>query len=219
MAIGGGPLLLAEARLEDELLRLSEVARPLVCYLATATGDDSTRIEQFYAAFSARGCETTHVELFGVSEDAAAQVAAADVVYVGGGNTVSLLAVWEAHGIGAACRSVCERGGVLAGWSAGGCCWFDAFVTDSFGPLRGFAPGLGLAEGSFCPHFDGEPERRPAYERLVADGFPAGYAADDGAAVVLRDGTFVEAVAQRPGATAWRVEPGATEPLPTRLLA
>ena len=217
--MGGGPLLHPGARLEDELLRLADVERPLVCFLATAKADDPGGIVAFYQAFVPRHCRPTHVELFGMPEEPAARVAEADVVYVHGGNTANMLALWRLHGVDEAVRNAWSRGAVLGGWSAGGCCWFDAFVTDSFGPtLRGYDGGLGLLSGSFCPHYDGENQRRPAYEALVAEGFPSGYAADDGAAAVFRGTEFVEAVAQRDGAAVYRVGAGGSEPLQTRRL-
>jgi dipeptidase E len=83
-------------------------------------------------------------------------------------------------------------------------CWFEASITDSFGGVDPLHDGLALLPGSACPHFDGEPERRAVYYRLVADGFPAGYAADDGAALHFSDGELV--VASRPHARGYRVE-------------
>lgn len=92
-------------------------------------------------------------------------------------------------------------------------------MTDSFGPeLRGYGNGLGLVSGSFCPHYDGQAERRPTFERLVADGFPPGYAADDGAAAVFGADGFVEAITQRDGASVWRVGPDGSQTVSTRRL-
>ena len=219
VAMGGGPLLHAGAQLEDELLRLAPSTRPVVCFLATAVADDADALVAFYAAFAPRDCRPSHVELFGMPEDPAGRVAEADVIYVHGGNTANMLALWRLHGLDEAIASAWERGAVLGGWSAGGCCWFDAFVTDSFGPeLRGYESGLGLVSGSFCPHYDGQAERRPTYERLVAGGFPPGYAADDGAAAVFGPDGFVEAIAQREDASVWRVAPDGSHALPTRRL-
>lgn len=98
-------------------------------------------------------------------------------------------------------------------------CWFEAGVTDSFGPeLRGMRDGLGLLPGSACPHYDGEERRRPVYRQLVAEGFPPGYAAD-GEAALLFVGTELEAVvATRAGATAYRIEPESETPLDARVL-
>jgi peptidase E len=103
-----------------------------------------------------------------------------DVIMVGGGNTANLLAVWRVHGFDKILREAWESGVLLTGWSAGMICWFEAGVTDSFGPqLAGMRDGLGFLPGSACPHYDGEERRRPVYERLVRDGLPAGIALDD----------------------------------------
>ena len=87
-----------------------------------------------------------------------------DVIFVSGGNTANMLAVWRVHGFDAILREAWERGIVLAGSSAGMICWFEAGVTDSFGPqLEGMRDGLGFLAGSACPHYDGEERRRPVY--------------------------------------------------------
>jgi dipeptidase E len=104
-----------------------------------------------------------------------------DVIMVAGGSTANLLAVWRVHGFDRVLREAWESGVVLTGWSAGMICWFEAGVTDSFGPeLAGLRDGLGFLPGSACPHYDGEALRRPVYQRLVHDGFPPGLALDDG---------------------------------------
>lgn len=218
MAIGGGSLLEPSSRLERHLLSLAGVDRPKVCFLATATGDHAERILGFYGAFAADDCRLTHVELFGTPERPADRVRDQDVVYVSGGNTANLLALWRVHGIDEAVREVWQRGGVLAGWSAGANCWFEDSVTDSFGPLRALGDGLGLLPGSFCPHYDGEIARRLTYRTLVENGMAAGFAADDDVAFVFAGTELVEVVTQREGARGYRVAPGREEPLGARLL-
>jgi peptidase E len=144
-----------------------------------------------------------------------------DVIFVRGGNTANMLAVWRLHGFDAVLREAWESGIVLAGWSAGAICWFEACVTDSFGPgLAGLRDGLGFLPGSACPHYDGEELRRPVYRRLVADeGFPAGIAIDDGVAAVFAGTDLREVVSAREGATAYHVSPSGEEPLAATLLA
>ena len=136
---------------------------------------------------------------------------------MGGGNTANMLAIWRVHGVDRLLREVWERGGVLCGTSAGANCWFEACTTDSFGPIAPLEDGLGLLAGSFCPHYDAEPERRPTYLRLVEAGFPSGYAAEDGAALHFRGADLAGAIGVG-GAKAFRVEPGGETPLTVRTL-
>ncbi len=123
-------------------------------------------------------------------DDLRAFTLAHDLIVVGGGNTANMLAVWRVHGFDSILREAWESGIVLTGWSAGMICWFEAGVTDSFGPeLAGMRDGLGFLPGSACPHYDGEDLRRPVYRRLVAEeGFPSGIAADDAAGARDRGG-------------------------------
>lgn len=218
LAIGGGGILDPSSPLERHVLELAGVSKPRVCFLATAVGDHAERVLSFYQAFSESGCELTHVELFGMPDKPGDRVRAQDVIYVSGGNTANLLALWRVHGIDSAVRDVWEAGGVLAGWSAGANCWFEDSVTDSFGPLRGLGDGLDLLPGSFCPHYDGEVLRRPTYRRLVKEGMPPGHAADDDVAFVYSGSELLEIVTQREGARGYRVTAEGEEPLEARLL-
>jgi peptidase E len=143
-----------------------------------------------------------------------------DAIFVCGGNTANLLAVWRVHGFDRILREAWEAGVVLFGVSAGMICWFEASVTDSFGPqLEGMRDGLGFLPGSACPHYDGEEQRRPVYTGLVRHGFPPGIALDDGAAARFAGTELVEVVATAPAARGYRVEPGGETALETRLLA
>jgi peptidase E len=214
LAIGGG------GGFDELLLSLASSSRPRVCYLATAVGDDAGHIVDFYERFEGLSCAPYHVRLFGMPERPADRVARADVVLVNGGNTANLLALWRVHGLDDALRAAWEGGAVLGGASAGANCWFQGCVTDSFGPeLEPLADGLGVLRGSFCPHYDGEELRRPAYTRLVQEGaLPAGLACDDFAAAVFEGTDLVEIVATREGAAAYRVDATGETPLPARLI-
>ncbi|MFO7573177.1 MAG: peptidase E [Gaiellaceae bacterium] len=220
LAMGGGGFMLdPRSPLDDLLLSLSRSSRPRVCFVPTPAGDSDRAIAAFFEAFSARDCEPSCLRLFGTPEQPAEQLAGQDVVLVSGGSTANALALWRLHGLDAALRAAWERGAVLGGVSAGANCWFECCVTDSFS--RDLAPlddGLGILSGSFCPHYDGEALRRPVYRRLVDDGFPPGYAADDGVALHFVGTELREAVASWPGARAYRVEPGGETPIQPRLL-
>jgi dipeptidase E len=167
-------------------------------------------LARFYHAFSALDCRSSDLQLFHRTvRELESFVLAQDVIYVGGGNTANLLAVWRTHGLDRVLRRAWEEGVVLCGVSAGMNCWFEASVTDSFNVER-LAPlrdGLGLLPGSACPHYDGEEQRRAAYMALVGTGeLPDGWAADDGAALVFDGPELAEVVASRPQAGAFRVE-------------
>ena len=142
-----------------------------------------------------------------------------DVILVCGGSTANMLAVWRVHGFDRILREAWETGVVLAGWSAGMICWFEAGVTDSFGPqLESMRDGLGFLPGSACPHYDAEERRRPVYTELVGNGFPAGIALDDGAAAYYAGTELVEVVAANPDARGFHVGAHGETPLPVRLL-
>ena len=142
-----------------------------------------------------------------------------DAILVCGGNTANMLAVWRVHDFDQILREAWEAGVVLFGWSAGMICWFEAGVTDSFGPqLSGLGDGLGFLPGSACPHYDGEEQRRPVYRRLVADGFPAGLALDDAAAARFDGTELVEVVSSSPSAGGYSVTAEGETPLEVRRL-
>jgi len=214
--------------LDDHVLALAHEQRgrerPRVCFLATASGDSEGYLANFYAAF-ARRSEATHLGLFDRKVgDVEPFLLEQDVIYVGGGNTANMLAIWRVHGVDRALKRAWEAGVVLTGLSAGSNCWFESATTDSFGPLAALKDGLGLLPGSHSPHYDGEPARRPTFQRLIASGeLPDGLAADDGAALVFHGAELAEVVASRPAARAYRVVRGPageaieTE-LPTRYL-
>ena len=141
-----------------------------------------------------------------------------DVILVTGGNTANALAIWRTHGFDEILREAWQQGVLLAGWSAGMICWFEHGVTDSFGPELAPMECLGFLPGSACPHYDGEEQRRPVYTRLVAEGLPAGVAADDDVALHYVGTELREVVSSREGAAAYRVEADGESPLETRLL-
>ena len=197
-------------------------ARPRVCFVPTASGDSERYVRDFYRAFAAHDCDPADLALFERTQpDLRGFLLAQDVIYVGGGSTANLLAVWRAHGVDAILREAWEQGTVLCGVSAGMNCWFEASVTDSWqvGAAGSLRDGVGLLPGSACPHYDGEPARRPAFKRLVDAGeLPPGLAADDGAALVFAGTELEEVVASRDGVAAYAVAPGEERPIAARRL-
>lgn len=224
---GGGFSVLDEASpIDDYLLRLTGKDDPKVCFVPTASGDADPYIERFLNAFQDRA-QTSVLSLFchdpwGYADPT--MLLTQDIVYVGGGSTENLLAVWRLHGLPDILQTAAANGTVLAGISAGMNCWFDASSTDSYGSLAPLPDGLGFLPGSACPHYLEEPERRDNYLGWVASGaLPSGYAVDQHTALLFRDGRFVEAVSELGDHPAYRVERGASgaveTELPVRLLA
>ena len=222
VALGGGGFSTqpGDPRLDRFIVSLARRPHPRVCFVGTASGDSDGYALRFYRAFVQLDCRPADLGLFDRTiDDLRGFVLEQDVVYVGGGNTASMLAVWRAHGLDEILREAHAAGVVLCGISAGMNCWFEASVTDSFdaATLAPLHDGLGLLPGSACPHYDGA-LRRPTYRALVAQGFPPGYAADDAVGLHFADGELREVVSTREGATAYRVDVDEETALPARLL-
>ncbi len=201
-------------------------AHPRVCIIATAVGDTACYLAPIQAAFSKLDMLVSHLALFPMPnhEDVAGHLAAQDVIWVCGGSTANLLALWRLHGLDAILRDCWQAGVVLMGVSAGSICWHLGGTTDSFGlPLQPIHNGLGFIPSSNSPHYDAEPGRRPLMQRLVAEGtLTDGYATDNGAGLVYRGTDLHEAISEKPEALAYEIirrGDGAKETaLPTRLL-
>jgi dipeptidase E len=198
--------------------------RPKICILPTASGDTADQIGRFYTSFGDRACDPSDVSLFRLGRRPIAlreHLLEQDLIYVGGGSLLNLLAVWEAHELEAILSLAWRQGIVLAGQSAGAMCWFEAGITTSSGKPKP-AAGLGLLGGSLCVHYNNEPGRRLAYLEAVGDGMPAGYGLDDYAGLLWEGGGPPAAVTARRGARAYRVARDADgvneSPLPARFL-
>lgn len=208
LALGGGGFSMSEdgtSELDDALLELTDAPAPRICFVPTASGDAEGYVRRFEAAFAGRA-QTSVLSLFGQQPWGyrdPRMLLDQHAVYVGGGSTANLLALWRLHGLPRILRDAAAQGTVLAGISAGMNCWFEGASTDSFGELAPLVDGLGLLAGSACPHYRGEPERRDRYLAWVADGVLGdGWAVDDGAALLFRDGELVEALDERSGRVA-----------------
>lgn len=206
----GTPLLLSYAA------TLTGARTPKICILNTASGDDPGAYLRSYRLLGAIGGKITHLQLFPMPNAADPEdlLLSQDMVFVGGGSVANMLAVWRVHAIDSIMRRAWQAGVVLSGVSAGAICWFTSGTTDSFGvDLRPFTGGLGLLEGSYCPHYDSEPRRRPLYQSLIADGsLPPGIACDDGAAAHFVDDTLAAIVADASGPRGYSVSRPAAGP-------
>jgi len=219
VGLGGGGDTPEQTRLlHDYVLALTGKERPRHMWVPQAILEDASGFEAFHDRFGAR-CEVTNLRTFPwPPENLRELVLAQDAICVSGGSTANMLAIWRVHGLDGLLREAWENGTVLWGASAGMICWFEAGVTDSFGPQLEGMDCLGWLAGSACPHYDGEERRRPRYRALVDDGFPEGIAADDGVALHYVGTELEEIVSCRPGATAYRVTRAGEEMLEARQL-
>jgi peptidase E len=195
----------------DLIVDLADSSRPRICLLPTASGDPQDQIASFRRSFGERDCEPSSVSLFRLGTervDLRRHLLAQDVIYVGGGSMVNLVAIWKAHALGALLREAAAEGILICGQSAGAMCWFEQGVTCSSG-IPAAAEGLGLLPGSACVHYLSEPERRAFYLRAVESGeMQPGLAMSDQSAALFEDGRLIETIVARDGAEVRRVSPG-----------
>jgi dipeptidase E len=205
----GGAAFSAEPRnlaLDRYIVEQTGKARPKVLLIPTARGDDADYVAKFYAAYAELDAKPVHLPLFQRTPDLRELLLAQDVIFVGGGNTRSMLAVWREWKLDEILREASNAGVLLAGVSAGAICWFDQGVTDSLADRLRPLTCLGWLPGSCCPHYDGEAGRRPAYHALLLEGhLGPGYAIEDGVAVHFKSGKVQRVVSKKAGSRAYYV--------------
>jgi peptidase E len=204
IAMGGGGFGPEKtmAKVQEYILSASGKEHPRVCLLPTAGADKHEAILEFYDAILALGGTPSHLSLFRLpTADLEGFLLDKDILFVGGGNTRSMMALWREWDLFRILGKAYQNGILCAGVSAGGNCWFEQGVSNSVPGQMLALDCTGIVPGSFCPHYDSQPERRPGYHALVTSGTAAaGYGADEAAALHLREGE--EPLALRFGANA-----------------
>jgi len=208
IAIGGGgfgrnpnqPII------EEYILKQSLSEKPNVCFIPTASAEDKSYIVNFYTAFSKLNCTPRHINLFQRTPNLRSVLNKQDIIYVGGGNTKSMLAVWREWKLDQLLLKLYKRGIILCGVSAGAICWFERGVTDSWASNLNIMDCLGLVPGCCCPHYDGEINRKPSVKKFLQDKvIDSCYALDDGAALHYKNGKILTSVSFYKGANAYEV--------------
>jgi dipeptidase E len=193
------------------MAELTGKPRPRICFLPTAVGDHADAIVNFYAQCAALDVEPhvqrCFIESFTQPLDWDEVLLSMDAIVASGGNTLNQQAIWKAQGIDVVLRAAWERGIVLGGSSAGSLCWFEEGTTDSRPTRLSIVKCLGFLPGSHSPHYDGEPGRRPLYQRLIGTGeLTPGYACDNDAGIFFEGTEVRRVVATRAEARVYRVE-------------
>ena len=190
IAIGGGGFGRnpGEGIIENYILNQSNAKKPNICFIPTATGDNEAYKNNYYATFTKLNCNPVHLDFFKRTPDLENLINEQDVIFVGGGNTKSMLAVWKDWGLDLILHEAYKNGVVMSGVSAGAICWFEQGITDSWAEDLVVMDCLGFIGGACCPHYDEEPQRKPSLNKfLTKKVLNSCYAVDGGCALHIQD--------------------------------
>ncbi|WP_174274445.1 peptidase E, partial [Sphingomonas bacterium] len=226
-ATGGGwfPQAWQPSYFPEYALALTPVKSPRICWLGPASGESAANYEAFVQGWQAHDCSTHHFNLYQPATlDFADYLLGMDIVFVGGGSTKNMMALWREWEFDKALRAAWAAGVVMAGGSAGLICWFQSGLTDSYPKVLAPVKGLGFLPGSTNPHYEIRPDRKSRYRQFIADGAidSPGLALDQDVGVLYHGTEMVELVSGKKGAGAYRLvrtPTGYSEtPLPVRFL-
>ena len=197
IAIGGGGFGAnpGQGIIENYILKQTKKKNPRICFIPTATGDNEAYKVSFYSTFTNLNCYPSHLDFFKRTPDLNELILNQDAIFVGGGNTKSMLAVWKEWGLDKILKRAYLNGTVMSGVSAGAICWFQNGITDSWASNLKMMPCLNFVKGTCCPHYDEEPERKPAVRNLLLrNKIKNVYAVDGGAALHIKDEKIFKSV-------------------------
>jgi len=197
IAIGGGGFGRNpnHRKIEKYILELTEKERPNVVFLPTASAENQDYIIKFYKCFTKMSCEPSHVIFFQRTPRLDSIINKADVIYVGGGNTKSMLAVWQEWKLDKLLLKAYNNGKILCGVSAGAICWFEQGITDSWASNLNVMDCLGFLPEMACPHYQEEKDRKPEVHKMLKQGkCGPGWAIDGGAAIHFKNGKYYKSI-------------------------
>lgn len=219
IAIGGGEIgrpgfPVETTKIDQEIIALSRKKKPKLLFIPTASSDSHSYFEIVRKHFGLRlGCVVTPLYLLDgrhTKSEISRKILSADIIYVGGGNTLKMMKAWRRFGVDRALERAYRRGVVLSGVSAGAICWFSFGNSDSLRFSQKNAPmikvgGLGLIGALFCPHYDVEKKRAPELKRIMKNtrGVVA-VAVDNCAALEILDDQF-RVISSKSAANAYKV--------------
>lgn len=198
VAIGGGEISKFSTLLIDrEIVRMSKKEDPRVLFIPTASGDEEAYWESFNHTYQNKlNCNTEVLRLIKEQPsftEIQSKILNSDIIYVGGGDTLRLMAIWNQYDIYSLFIEAFEKGVILSGISAGASCWFKSGVRfnahDSFNkPIYSKIDGIGIINAFFCPHFNQE-ERAEQFKRMMMQSNMIGYGIEDNCALAVTDST------------------------------
>lgn len=180
VAIGGGniwkPGVLAKTtHIDKEIIKLSKKRKPKVLFIPTASKDSESYVINFKKHFSSLGGVVDTLLLVREKpskKEIKKKISSADIIYVGGGNTLQMMNKWNVLGVGKELHKAHKKGTVLSGLSAGAICWFSYGNSNSRKYTSGTnklikVSGLGLVDILYCPHYDTEKRRKADLKRMM----------------------------------------------------
>ena len=197
IAIGGGGFGRNpnHRKIEKYILELTGKEKPNVVFFPTASAENQDYIIKFYKCFTKMNCEPSHVTFFQRTPRLDSIINKADVIYVGGGNTKSMLAVWQEWKLDKLLLKAYNNGKILCGVSAGAICWFEQGITDSWASNLNVMDCLGFLPEMACPHYQEEKDRRPNVHKMLKQGkCGSGWAIDGGAAIHFKNGKYYKSI-------------------------
>ena len=208
IAIGGGGFGAnpGQGIIEEYILKQANKKTPRICFIPTATGDNEAYKVNFYSTFTNLDCHPSHLDFFKRTPNLNDLILEQDVIFVGGGNTKSMLAVWKEWGLNKILKKAYHNGVVMSGVSAGAICWFQNGITDSWASNLKLMPCLNFTKGTCCPHYDEEPERKPAVKKLLLlKKIKEVYALEGGSALHIKNEKIFKSVSFRKEKNSYQV--------------
>ena len=216
VAIGGGDLrTLQTLDIDKEIVSLSGKERPKALFIPTASSDSVEYWEAFHRMYGGElGCDTDVLYMLGKRPSQARleeAVLGADLIYVGGGNTLKMMRRWRLLGVDKLLETAYAGGTVLAGLSAGCICWFDyghsdsmSFYTDTDDWSYIRVKGMGFIDAFGCPHYNGE-TRQQDFQAMMRRHSGVGIGVEDNCALEVVDGSY-RIITSHKDAAAYRIE-------------
>lgn len=219
VAIGGGKIATRQTLpIDREIIRLSKKKNPKLLFIPTASSDSEIywrQVQKYFGDFLK--CKTDVLFLMKEKpspEQIRSKISTADIIYVGGGNTLQMMRIWRRLGVDKLLIAAYKKGTILAGVSAGSICWFDSGHSDSmsfYNPRKWKyinVKGLGLIPGIHCPHYNGKTRgipRRKNFHEMIRKTGGTGIAIGNNCAIEFRDGQIFKVLVSKPRAKAYRV--------------
>lgn len=214
IALGGGSLAeKTTLEIDEYIANLAKIhageKRATGIFIGTASHDSMPYFNSF---------RKTYTGVFNIKADCvltvygemneqkiAAKFEKADMIYIGGGDTLFMLDHWKKSGVLDKVTEAYERGVVISGLSAGAICWFNAMYTDSKAfcddEAYHISKGIGKLDGLCCPHYE---ERKEDFFVAFKDSLmTSAWCIEGNAALEFTNGMFTKALSS--GGNAYKI--------------